>query len=97
MRLEASTASYRSHFDFFVLQNALSGRTRGYAVLERGVILEFSHRQFPAHAPYVEYKAVWIEHRILVKKPLSTHQHAVDLLQIVVKSFQPHVLDAREG
>src|SRR5262245_58289692 len=93
-RRRAETAS---DLDLLVLDHAFDGGAPDHAILERGIILELSHRQLAPHAPGVEHEAVGIDHRVFVAEPLASREPGVDLLQVPVESLEPGFLERGEG
>src|SRR5581483_6467970 len=80
-----------------VRDHALHRLALEHAVLVRGVVLQLGDRQLAPHAPDVEHERVRVEHRVLVADPLAAREHAVDLLQVLVKALLAHRLDPGEG
>src|SRR5215472_7394910 len=86
-----------SDLDLLVLDHAFDRGARDHAVLERGVVLELSHRQLAAHAPGVEHEAIRIDHGIFVAEPLAPSEPPVDLFEIAVEGLESHFLERGEG
>src|SRR5262245_46770831 len=83
--------------NLLLFEHAPHGGTRQHAILERRVVLELAHRQFPPDSPCIEDETIGIEHGVAVEKPILARQHAVDLLEIAMKRLKPLCLDGWEG
>jgi hypothetical protein len=86
-----------SHLYLFAVHHTPDRRPFEHAVLECRVVLEISHRELAAHTPRVEDEAIGIEHGVAIREPFAFRQHAVDLLQIAVKSLEARVFEGGEG
>jgi hypothetical protein len=86
-----------SHLYLFAFHHTSDRRPFEHPVLECCVVLELSHRELAAHTPRVEDEAIGIEHGVAIGEPFAFRQHAVDLLQVTVKSPEAGVFERGEG